>query len=360
MRVTGSDNETTAPANNGWSIDNEMRRKRGLSWQGHLGRSLKIKVSAVGEVPPTVWATSGDVIVPESDRAHTAGLWGFGLSYAPDDNVTYTITSSNPSKVKVSPTKGTFTTDKYTTPVVAEGLQDADDRVRLDHHVMDNPDHCYHFMEHSENEQVQGGSRTASAIYTVNIADDDGDLGLTLTRDHGTVAANWNAIGDATKYWVTYSADGGSSWSQVGSGSDNVTDTSITISNADNTKPYIVAVRAGNQNGWWPWVNSAPAAPYAPQGPPGHVAESSISVSMSNNTMTASWTKVTGATKYEVTVKAQGHHYVYSEIVGDVATVTFTNISGKAQHQSGTYWFGIRAGNSAGWSAWKAKPVSRP
>ena len=59
-------------------------------------------------------------------------------------------------------------------------------------------------------------------------------------------------------------------------------------------------------------------------------------------------------------MKAQGHHYVYSEIVGDVATVTFTNISGKAQHQSGTYWFGIRAGNSAGWSAWKAKPVSRP
>ena len=57
-------------------------------------------------------------------------------------------------------------------------------------------------------------------------------------------------------------------------------------------------------------------------------------------------------------MKAQGHSYVYSQTEGNVATVTFTNVSDKAQHESGTYWFGIRAGNSAEWSDWRAKPVS--
>ena len=73
------------------------------------------------------------------------------------------------------------------------------------------------------------------------------------------MTASWSAPNGATKYHVTYSDDGGSSWHAPVDNHTNVTATSVTISNADSTKTYIVGVRAGNDAGWSGWVNSAPA-----------------------------------------------------------------------------------------------------
>ena len=82
-------------------------------------------------------------------------------------------------------------------------------------------------------------------------------VGAVKATHHGnSVTARWPAADMATKYHVTYTDNGGSSWSLA---ADAHTGTSITISGADTGKSYIVGVRAGNDAGWSAWVNSAPA-----------------------------------------------------------------------------------------------------
>ena len=84
---------------------------------------------------------------------------------------------------------------------------------------------------------------------------------VSLTRSDGTVSASWSAVSGATKYHVTYTTDGGSSWQAPVSGHTNISTNSLTFS-ADNAKTYTVGVRAGNEHGWSGWTNSSAAGPY--------------------------------------------------------------------------------------------------
>ena len=80
--------------------------------------------------------------------------------------------------------------------------------------------------------------------------------GITLTRADGEVTASWDAASGATKYHVTYTDNGGSSWHAPVDDHTNITATSVTF-DADNAKSYIVGVRAGNDAGQWSgWRNS--------------------------------------------------------------------------------------------------------
>ena len=141
-----------------------------------------------------------------------------------------------------------------------------------------------------------------------------------MTRTDGALAASWPAVNSATHYHVTYTNDGGSSWSLAAlkhAGS------SIDIAGVDNAKSYIVGVRAGNADGWSGWVNSPAAGPYTPPQPtptptpeptptptptpnpaPGPV--SSVAVTRADGSLTASWPAVNGATKYHVTYTDNG------------------------------------------------------
>ena len=89
---------------------------------------------------------------------------------------------------------------------------------------------------------------------------------VTLSRADGSVTADWPAVADATKYHVTYSADGGGSWHAPVNGHTNITANTVTF-NADNSKSYVVGVRAGNDHGWSGWRNSPQAGPYTPPQP---------------------------------------------------------------------------------------------
>ena len=81
---------------------------------------------------------------------------------------------------------------------------------------------------------------------------------VTVTRSDGTLTATWPAVSGATSYHVTYSADGGHSWSLAAL---NHPDASITISPVTNSATYIVAVRARNAHGDSGWRNSPAAGP---------------------------------------------------------------------------------------------------
>ena len=103
---------------------------------------------------------------------------------------------------------------------------------------------------------------SASDAYTSS-APPDTPASVTLTRADGTVTADWPAVSEATKYHVTYSTDGGTSWHAPVKDNANVSTTTLTFT-ADNTKPYIVGVRAGNDNGWSDWADSPAIDPYTP------------------------------------------------------------------------------------------------
>ena len=76
---------------------------------------------------------------------------------------------------------------------------------------------------------------------------------VSVTRADGALTASWNAVSGATSYHITYTSNNGASWSLAAL---NHPDSSITISNADNSKTYIVGVRARNEHGGSGWRNS--------------------------------------------------------------------------------------------------------
>lgn len=77
---------------------------------------------------------------------------------------------------------------------------------------------------------------------------------LTAVHNGTTVTVTWDApAGGAVDYHVTYSTDGGGSWSLA---THAATGTSLDITGTDAAKTYIVGVRARNANGYGPWTNS--------------------------------------------------------------------------------------------------------
>ena len=83
---------------------------------------------------------------------------------------------------------------------------------------------------------------------------------LTASSTANSLIATWTAAtGSDVKYHITYSSDGGWSWSL---GAINHTSTTITITGTDPLKTYIVGVRAFNDNSSSGWVNSSSIDPF--------------------------------------------------------------------------------------------------
>ena len=168
---------------------------------------------------------------------------------------------------------------------------------------------------------------------------------LTLTRSDGAVTATWDggSSNSGNKYHVTYSSNNKQSWSLAAA--EHPTN-SITITGADNSKSYIVAVRAGNADGWSGWVTSAPAGPYTPQPP---ATPASVTLTRDDGTVTASWDAPSGATKYHVTYSSDNKQS-WSSAAGEHPTASIT-ITGADNDKS--YVVAVRAGNADGWSGWR-------
>ena len=186
---------------------------------------------------------------------------------------------------------------------------------------------------------------------------------VTVTRGDGTVTADWPDVSGATKHHVTYSVDNGQSWSLATS---ERPDSDVTINGADNSKTYIVGVRAGNDAGWSGWRNSAPAGPYTPEPTPTPTptpapqiapdAPASVTLTRDDGTVTASWPAASGATKYHVTYSSDDKRN-WNAAAGS-HTETSITISGADNDK--TYYVGVRAGNDAGWSGWRNSEAAGP
>ena len=178
---------------------------------------------------------------------------------------------------------------------------------------------------------------------------------VSLSRADGTLTASWDAVPGATKYHVTYSSNGGASWSLAAL---DHTENSITFS-ADNAKTYIVGARAGNDHGWSGWVNSPPAGPYTPT-PPG--TPSSVTITRADGSLTATWPAPAGATSYHVTYSdndKQSWQLAALDHPADADGDGNESITISADNAK-TYVVGVRAKNSDGGSNWRNSPAAGP
>ena len=122
---------------------------------------------------------------------------------------------------------------------------------------------------------------------------------VSVTHHGDRLEASWPGATGATKYHVTYSSDGGKSWSLAAL--DHAA-ASITINNTDGTKAYVVGVRAGNSAGWSGWTNSGEVPPATPL--PGGVG--SVSATHNGATVSVTWTAAAHATGYDVVYSTDG------------------------------------------------------
>ena len=175
---------------------------------------------------------------------------------------------------------------------------------------------------------------------------------VNLTRTEGIVTATYPKPAGTAKFHVTYSTDGGHTWHSAASPSDNHTSTRKTITDADDTKPYIVGVRAGNAHGWSGWRNSPAIAPLPPPATP-----ASVTVTRADGTLTATWPAPDGAARYHITYSSDnGQSWSAAAVPSDdyfASSITINNVV-----NTKPYIVAVRAGNSNGWSGWRNSPIA--
>ena len=166
---------------------------------------------------------------------------------------------------------------------------------------------------------------------------------VTLARSDGTVTASWSEVSGAASYHVTYSSDNTQSWTAAAGPNDNHTATSITF-NADNSKTYIVGVRASDNGGQWSgWTNSAPIASQLPAAP------TNVSLTRAAGQLTVTWTAVSEATSYNINLSVDGTNSwtrAVSGATGASNTITSGVVNG--------LWYiaGVQAVNDKGAGGW--------
>ena len=174
---------------------------------------------------------------------------------------------------------------------------------------------------------------------------------VTVTRADGSLTASWPAVDGATSYHITYSSDGGTSWSLAAL---NHPDASITISSVTNSLTYIVGVRARNAQGDSDWSNSSPTGPFTPAAPP--ATPSSVTVTRADGSLTASWPAVDGATSYHITYSSDGGtSWTLAALNHPSASITISSVT-----NSLTYIVGVRARNDQGDSDWRNSSPAGP
>ena len=158
----------------------------------------------------------------------------------------------------------------------------------------------------------------------------------------GKPMLTWNTVEGATSYRIYRSTSKGSGYSLLGT----VTATSYTNTGAKAGTTYYYRVKACNDAGLSPYSNvvsgkvkSVTPKPSAPVVKIGHSATSGKPM--------LTWNAVSGATSYKV-YRATSQNGTYS-LLGTVTATSYTNTGAKA---GTTYYYKVKAVNSAGESAY--------
>ena len=184
--------------------------------------------------------------------------------------------------------------------------------------------------------KVTGITVTSSAAPTAPV------VRISNSAASGKPMLTWNAVEGATSYRIYRSTSKGSGYSLLGT----TTATSYTNTGAKAGTTYYYRVKACNDAGLSPYSNvvsgqvkTVTPKPAAPVVKIGHSA--------SSGKPQLTWNAVSGATSYKV-YRATSQKGTYS-LLGTVTATSYTNTGAKA---GVTYYYKVKAVNSAGESAY--------
>ena len=292
-----------------------------LTWR--VGALFALLLAVLAFHPSTILAqtppdTPSSVSVTRADGTLTVS--GYTVSNATKYHITYTSNGGKSWNAAASPA------DNYSASSIT--ISGADN------------DKAYIVGVRAGNAHGWSGWRNSPPAKPFRLPPPAAPSSVTVTRSHGALTASWNAVAGATSYHITYTSNKGTSWSLAVL---NHASNSITISGADNSKTYIVAVRARNAHGWSGWRNSPPAGPYLPPAIP-----SGLRATQGNQRVTLSWDNPSDSsiTGYEYQYRAGGSWSAWTDIAGSTRVTTSFDKTGLT---NGTeYRFKLRAVNGHG------------
>ncbi|MHB9292620.1 hypothetical protein Holit_01721 [Hollandina sp. SP2] len=163
----------------------------------------------------------------------------------------------------------------------------------------------------------------------------DTPAGVTVTPAESQLSVAWNAVEGADTYEVKWGSDAAAT-------KTGITGTSHLITGLTNGTKYDVQVRAKNAVGTSEWSAAVSGTPAAATAAPETPAKPTVTAS--GDTLTVTWTGVTGATKYQVFYGSSANPTTQygSDVTGTSVTFAVTS--------NGTWYVRIKAGNSIGYS----------